>query len=131
MTEASQQALRPNLFELKGDDTTISYSTSSFSGKPRFEYQGPRGSVSRQGDEIEADATPSGTLVSIVVEAIPDLETTTLTLYLPPIVLTGREEPLCTVGLEITRSHPLTGPAGSPPAYRPLELRGSAKVVDF
>jgi hypothetical protein len=130
MTEASQ-ALPPNLFQLEGDVTTITYSTTSFSGQPRLEYIGPRGSVSLQGDDIERHSTPTGALVTVVVEAVPDLETTTLTLYLPPITLTGTEEPLCTVALEVTHSHPLTGPTGSPPAYRPLVLRGTAQVVDF
>jgi hypothetical protein len=75
----------PNLFELTGDYTQITYSTSSITGRPQFSFAGPQGDKHAEGDEIQSSDTALGTEVTIVIESEPDRRTVTPTLLLPAI----------------------------------------------
>jgi hypothetical protein len=122
-----------NLFELRGRDTRITYSTGSLAGAPQLAYNGPHGRRVFSGDDIESRETALGTEVTVTVEEVPDLQVVTLTLVLPEVrAEDGGVKPLETVAICTTTVMPL---AGRPPAvaqtYRVSALRGAARLVDF
>ena len=81
----------PHQFELIGKDTQISYSTSSFCGRPQLSYQHLDQHLSFQGDQIGVLSTDIDRLVSVTIDQTPDRGSVTLTLLLPEINLRGKE----------------------------------------
>src|SRR5262245_14809094 len=79
----------PNLFNLAGEGLTVSYSTTSIDGKPRFTFKKGRKTLTFAGSEITSVAAGIGTLVSVVIAQVPDKSTTTFSVLLPAIKLTG------------------------------------------
>src|SRR5262245_41018733 len=75
----------PNLFNLEGDELTVSYSTSGFDGRPHLTYEDADLEVTFSGDEIEVDQSAIGTLVTVQLEDVPDLRTTTFTVLVPHV----------------------------------------------
>ena len=117
----------PNLFELVGDKTTISYSTTTLDGKPRLTYAGPHGEFSLAADEIATMETALGTEVTVTLEATADLEQVTFTLILP-----GQLGNAAFTTLGIVTHNPTTigGPAGAgPQTYEVVHLQGQARFV--
>src|SRR5947209_2536421 len=86
--------LTPNRFELKGKHTEITYETTGFDGQARLNYRVFQGPATRTftGDQLSSENTRIGTLVTVTLEAQPDLETTTLTLVVPIINLVDATE---------------------------------------
>ena len=125
----------PNLFELSSsyDDTQITYSTSSFAGPPQFSYSGPKGDHSFAGDEIASLQSALGTEVTVTLEAVPDLQTVTLTLVLPDIAIAfGEEQAFPTIGIFTTTATTIAGPPpGAAQTYEVIALDGVAKLVSF
>ncbi|GAA6622125.1 hypothetical protein [Scytonema sp. NUACC26] len=127
----------PNDFELKGKDTTINYSTSSFIGEPQFNYQTQNTNRQFTGKEINTLNTEIGKLVTVLVE--PDADTgkeVRLTLLLPTINLpSSLENPIQTQAILTTKRTPVRG--GSPflegqlETYKTLSLTGTARSVNF
>ncbi len=134
---AVAQPGEPNNFELKGKDIKIIYSTTSFTGEPRFNYETQNNSRQFSGEEISTLDTNIGTLVTVLVE--PDADTgkeVLLTLLLPTINLppSSIENPIQTQAILTTRRTPLRG--GSPlegqlETYKPLFLKGIASSINF
>ncbi|HEY6409625.1 MAG TPA: hypothetical protein VIY29_19370, partial [Ktedonobacteraceae bacterium] len=90
----TQQDNQPNLFELSGDGVQITYSTTSFDGKPHFDFQGPYGSqesLTFIGSDISTQQSVLGTLVSVSLVRTIDAGNTVLTLLLPYVRLAGQE----------------------------------------
>ncbi|MCA1607108.1 MAG: hypothetical protein LC775_16935, partial [Acidobacteria bacterium] len=73
------------------NDTQIVYSTSSTTGEPQLTYRDRTRDLSFRGDDIAVTSSPLGTLVTVVLEVIPDLHTLTATLVLPDINLGDRQ----------------------------------------
>jgi hypothetical protein len=128
------QALdEPNLFELTGEYTQISYSTTSITGRPQFSYTGAHGDTRAEGDEIQTLLTPLGTEVTIEIASEPDRSTLTLTVLLPEIRIARAEElAFGSVAVFTTTLTTIAGPpAGVVQSYEALSLDGLAKLVDF
>jgi hypothetical protein len=128
------QALdEPNLFELAGEYTQISYSTTSITGRPQFSYTGPQGDTRAEGDEIQTLRTALGTEVTVEIVSEPDRRTVTLTLLLPEIrIARGEELAFGSVAVFTTTLTTIAGPpAGVVQTYEVLTLEGVAKLVDF
>jgi len=73
--EAAAPALpikAPDMYQLQGAQLHITYSTTSFDGKPRFVYQ---------------DATEIGTLVTVTIRMTIDTGSTSFTLLVPTVNL--------------------------------------------
>ncbi len=128
--QPSVEAQQPNQFDVQGDGVTISYSTSSFSGVPLFNYRDNERTISRSGDEIRTEETAIATLVTIDVEQIPDASEVTATLFLPRIVLRqgNTETALATIGVLTTSARRIDGQMQT---YRALNLSGTASLVAF
>ena len=128
------QALdEPNLFELAGEYTQISYSTTSISARPQFSYTGPQGDTQVEGDEIRTLSTALGTEVTVEILSEPDQRTVTLTVMLPEIrIVRGEDLAFSSVAVVTTRLTTIAGPpAGVVQKYEVVSLEGVAKLVDF
>ena len=123
----------PNLYELSGDRVSVTYSTTSIDGKPRFSYRKGRQTLDFVGNQIKSEGTSIGTLVSVVIASVPDKGTTTFSLLLPAIQLgDSKRVSLRTIGIETLTKTSIAGPPpGVQQAYKVVALRGSAKLVNF
>lgn len=123
----------PNLFNLAGEGFTVSYSTTSIDGKPRFTFKKGRQTLSFAGSEITTVAAGIGTLVTVVIAQVPDKSTTTFSVLLPAITVTGsKKQAFRTIGIATVTATTIAGPPpGVQQTYRVPRLRGSAQHVDF
>jgi hypothetical protein len=127
---------QPNLFELAGEYTRITYSTTSITGQPQFHYQDNQRDLTFTGDDIRLlDTDEIGMLVSVTLEVIPDLHTLTLSVLIPQINLKGETESLLsTLAILTTHLTSIGGPGlveGPLQTYEVVALEGTARLVDF
>ena len=80
-------ANQPNQFELSGGGIHVTYSTTSFSGKPLFNYHDSLQSKNFMGDEIKTEESVLGTLVTVFLHQTADAGSTTFTLIVPHVSL--------------------------------------------
>jgi hypothetical protein len=126
----------PNLFNLEGDGATISFATSSIAGVPQFSYRDSEHNVSKSGTDIRTLETEIGTLVTIDLAQIPDLQTIKVTLVVPTVNLRppATTSDVQTIAILTTSRTTAAGPqliAGQLETYRTLYLRGTARRVVF
>ncbi|MBM3735174.1 MAG: hypothetical protein FJW39_05245 [Acidobacteria bacterium] len=129
------QQNEPNLYELQGGNLTVSYSTSSISGKPLFNYKKGRTMLSFMGDQIRTQSTGIGTLVTVDIEFIPDLRTVTFTLVVPQVNLPPKNKArIVTIGITTASKTSIGGPGlvqGQVQSYKVAALKGTASMVFF
>jgi hypothetical protein len=134
MAQDLKTLVEPNLYEVSGDETQISYSTSSSDGSPQLSYSGPKGDLSFSGGEIEAVDTALGTEVTVTLEDVADLHVITLTLLIPEMwVVPESGLEFRTIAIIVTREEPLTGRLGLPAAreqFATVALEGEGKLVE-
>ena len=133
---AIPQPSAPNLFNLEGDGATISFAASSIAGVPQFSYRDSEHNVSQSGEDIRRLETEIGTLVTIDLAQIPDLQTIKVTLVLPTVNLPqpANVSDLQTIAILTTARTTIGGPnlvVGQIESYRTLYLRGTARKVVF
>ena len=122
----------PNLFNLSGEGITVSYSTTSIDGKPRFSYKKGRQTPNFAGSEIVSVAAGIGTLVSVVIAHVPDKGTTTFSVLLPAIKLTSStKQAFRTIGITTVTATTIAGPPPVQQTYKVTRLRGTAQSVQF
>jgi hypothetical protein len=135
MATIDNGSAQPNLFQLAGEYTQITYSTTSITGQPQFHYQDQQRDVNVTGDDIRLQETEIGTLVTVTLEEIPDLHTLTVSLLVPEINLNeGNESPLSTLAILTTHRTSIGGPGlveGQLKTYEVVALEGTASLVDF
>jgi hypothetical protein len=132
----NNQCIEPNLFELKGDRTRITYSSTSFIGLPQLNYQHGNQNLNFTGDEIRSLKIEIGLLLTVTLDQIPDLKTDTLTLLLPTVNLPeiNAEERIHTIAILTTQRTSIGGPClvkGQIDTYKTIELKGIARQVIF
>lgn len=125
----------PNLYELHGDKLQVTYSTTSIAGQPIFTFQQGRKTLNFKKTEIKTTKTPIGTLVTVLIETVPDLKTVTFSLALPDVNLQqSTKVNIKTVGILTTSKMSIGGPnlvKGAVQAYKVVTLSGTAKAVQF
>jgi len=125
-----------NLFELWGRGIHINFSTNGIDGKPRMHYQAYGEEKHFVGDEIRVGESELGREVTVTLEAIPDLKTTTFTVLIPKVNI-GDDSPrvrFCTVGVHADHFTSIGGPnlvRGPLAAYDGTDLHGIAQSVVF
>ena len=126
-------SLTPNSFPLTGDDIQVNYSTTSIDGKPRFTFKKGNKTLDFAGNQISSSNVKIGTLVSVVIAAIPDKSTTTFSILLPAIRLPeSRRQAFRTFGITtVTKTSIVGPPVGVQQTYTTVALRGSARLVAF
>ena len=135
MAAIENETTQPNLFELAGEYTEITYSTTSFTGQPQFHYQDRQRDMEITTDDIRLLETEIGTQVTVTLEEIPDLHTLMVTLLVPRINLDdSNESPLSTLAILTTHHTSIGGPAlveGQLQTYEAVALEGTASLVKF
>jgi hypothetical protein len=125
---------KPNLFELRGAGTAVTFSTSSFNGQPLLTYRDRKHNLTFQGDEIRQFDSEMGLQVTVTIEEVPDLHGVTFTLLLPRINLEGAEIPFRTKAIITTHRTSIGGPdlvKGVLQTYIIRELVGKGRFVVF
>lgn len=132
---ASPTTLQPNLFELQGYDTQITYSTTSITGVPQLSYS--RGETSRtfSGDEIQLAETGLGSSVTVLLQnGAADEPIESLTILLPIVQLSPDLQSLSIQTVAIfSRRSVFVNPAVPVQLqiYDTLSLYGTAQLVNF
>jgi hypothetical protein len=123
---------RANLFELSGNQIHVTFSGTSILGGPILSYRDDQRSLSFKGDEIRIQDTELGELISVTLEAIPDLKTVTFSLLLPVVTVMPQSSGTRIKVPGITTTNPTTI-AGPPPGpqqlYSLVNLRGTAQFI--
>lgn len=122
---------RPNRYELKGGETTVSYSTDSLAGQPRLTYANGQQSQSFSGDQIRSLSTEIGTLVTVSLTRSVDIGFTSFSLLVPDIELAADQpQQFKTTGIVTRHKGPDTVPAtGARETYEFVHLHGTASLV--
>jgi hypothetical protein len=129
--------VEPNQFVLQGighhhKDTHISYSTTSITGKPIFNYKDSKGAHNFTGDGIRTQNTEIGMMVTVLLEAVPDFHVITLTLLVPTINLDGSARKFKTIAIQTTSKDTIAGESlvkGAVQSYEVIDLQGTANSV--
>ncbi len=132
----AQNVEQANLFELsnRSHSILITYSSTSVAGKPQLSYRDKNISRTFLGQEIRFDDTEIGQLVTVTLEAIPDLRAVTFTLVLTRVnVLPQSGRTLIRVPGILTTTHvTIAGQGlGAERTYSVVILQGTAQFVVF
>ncbi|MGH9225918.1 MAG: hypothetical protein ACRD2W_19495 [Acidimicrobiales bacterium] len=123
----------PNLFELAGGGTTVTWSPTSLDGKPQLTYDDGAGSRTFRGTEVRQSNSPMGKLVTVVLEATADLRTRSFSLVVPRVNLGDKPaQKVRTVAVLTNEETSLGGPdtvPGQVQSYQVVKLSGSARFV--
>lgn len=129
-----QIALQANHFELRSEKIEVLYDTTSISGQPLFNYRDDCFDQSFTEEEIRAQETEVGQLITVTLEEVADLRTVTFTLILPTVYIAdqAKESEIQVPGIVTTTHTTIHGPeAGPEKTYSAELLTGSAKFVTF
>jgi hypothetical protein len=122
----------PNHYELSGEGLSVTYSTTSIDGKPRFTFKKGQKTLSFAGKQIASIEAGIGTLVSVVIANVPDKGTRTFSVLLPAIRLATRKQAFRAIGIITVAKTTIGGPPpGVQQTYTTVVLRGSASQVNF
>ena len=125
----------PNLYELQGGKVRITYSTSSISGQPQFDFHQGRRTLHFSGTEIQTGKALIGTLVTVTIEQTPDLKRVTFSLLLPDVNLQQSDKVnIKAIGVFTTTKTSIAGPKlvkGALQTYKVEGLSGTARAVQF
>jgi hypothetical protein len=127
--------ISPTLYQLHGRGLSVTYSTSSFEGRPLFSYQDSQETKTFSGKEITLTECPIGTLVTVVIRVVPDAGSTSFSLLVPIVNLSNdaRSAPIRTEGITTVRRGSIA-PAldlGQIQTYHVTKLDGLASHVPF
>lgn len=106
-------SVAPNQFDCQGKDISVTYSTSSFVGKPMFGVTSGTRSTNAMAAEIRVQDSEVGRLVTVNTAVVPDLKSETATLVVPAIQLDKMygEQAFDTVVIETLSRTSIAGPA--------------------
>ncbi len=131
MTATKPLVAQPNVFQLQGYNTQISYSITSFTGVPELIYVSRGETLSFRGDEIQTAQTQLGQMLTVNLSsnlALGNFES--LTLLIPTMnLLDSKQDLIQTIAIFSLRS-PLKK-SGQSQNYMTLCLFGTAQQVDF
>ena len=134
MVTAQAVVVQPNLFELEGYNSRISYSTTSIVGVAELTFVNRGETFSFRGDQLRVEQTQLGQMVTVVLnnnpQAIGSVET--LTLMIPAITVPSdsRQADMQTVAMLSLRT-PRMKSSHQSQFYMPLCLAGTARQIDF
>jgi hypothetical protein len=119
-------SLQANQFSLIGDDTTISYSSTSISGRPLLNYKQGKSERHFIGDEIRTQEVEFGKLVTVTTGSPGDESNTTVTLLVPTVTLTSTTDKAPVDTLAVVTDFSRKGPAHQ--HYKTVYLKGTADL---
>ena len=124
---------KPNLYEVSGSGISVTYSTTSITGKPVLTYHDAAQTKTFTGDEIQTQTSVLGTLVSVFLMRTIDGPSTSFTLLVPGVRLSGPEVVnISTEGITTLHKFSIVGPpTGQTELYTVYVLEGTARFVVF
>jgi hypothetical protein len=125
---------QPDLFELKGGRTRITYQTTSFTGGAEFHYKDGTRDLNFKGTQIDVAQTSLATEVTVTLQLLTDAPGVKFTLVIPEITLgTKTEAAFSTFGVLVTTRGFVVPKARKlqRQTYKVVELSGAAKNVQF
>ncbi len=123
-----------NLFELGNYSTQVTYSSTSFTGRPQLNYRDDTNIRNFVGEEIRFQETEIGQLVTVTLETIADLRIVTFTLILPLVNVMPQSggTRVQVPGILTTTHTTIAGPgSGAEKTYSTVNLQGTAQFVVF
>jgi hypothetical protein len=124
----------PNLYQLQGQGVKITYSTTSFDGKPRLDYQDKQQKLKFVGDQIRTTSLEIGTLITVTTRMTVDTGSTSFSVLIPAVNL-GQNQSTQVVTNGITTVNRFSiNPAllqGQTQTYTVIRLQGTAQSVQF
>ncbi len=128
----TQQA---NSFSLSGHGLHVDYAATSFTGQPRLSYQDGTQTRSFAGSEIDTVEVPAlGRIVSVTLSMVPDVGSTTFSVLIPTVMVSGigGTSQVSTEAVTTIHRTPFTGHfVGQRELYRTARLHGSATALVF
>ena len=110
-------------------DIHISYSTTSITGKPIFNYTDLRGTHNFTGDEIRTLKTEISTMVTVTLVRTIDAGSTELTLLVPNFKPEGSAQEFKTIAIITTERTSFLPVKGALDSYEVIHLQGTAENV--
>ena len=122
-----------NLYQLSGGGIQVTYSTTSITGRPLFNYHDGLVVKSFSGDEIQTTETVLGNLVTVFLIRTIDSGSTTCTLLIPAVNLPATNTTqISTEGITTLHKFSIVGPhTGQREFYTVQALQGTASFVVF
>jgi hypothetical protein len=125
-------ANQPNLFTLSGNGIHVTYSTTSLTGKPLFNYHDAFQVKNFSGDEIQTAETVLGNLVTVSLVRTIDSGSTTFTLLVPSVNLPpSNSANIITEGITTLHKFRIPPLHGQTELYTVHRLHGTASFVVF
>jgi hypothetical protein len=125
----------PNVYHLQGAGIQVTYSTGGFGSKLNFTYQDANGSHSFSGDQVNVTQTPIGSLVTVFIRRTVDSGSTSFSVLIPTVNLTGpgQPAPVHTDGVTTIHRFSIIRPfnQGQTELYDVTPLSGTANQVVF
>ncbi|HVR95431.1 MAG TPA: hypothetical protein VMW27_02380 [Thermoanaerobaculia bacterium] len=121
-----------NFYELRSGRRRITYTASDKTGQPLLHYSDRKRDLSFRGEEIQQDPQPIGLLLTVTLEAIPDLQSDLLTILIPRVNLTDGEEEVETEGIFTRVKTSIGGPNlvdGQVQTYDARTFHGTASFI--
>jgi hypothetical protein len=129
-TPIATEYVEPTLFELQGPHTHITFATSDISGVPSLTYRHRAEVRTFRGSDIRFLNSEIGVLITVTLEAVPDLKTVTLTVLIPAVnVAASRAATIETHAFRTTARTSIAGPRlldGQLHVYEAMKLSGRA-----
>jgi hypothetical protein len=126
-----QPSIQPNLFELEGYNTQITYSTTSIAGVPQLSYKDRGQTLNFRGDDLHIEQTQLGQMVTVNLSKKPTSEILETLTLLIPIVNLPSASPEQVVQTTAIFSQIVKGVKAQVQTYMTLCLAGTAKQVAF
>jgi hypothetical protein len=129
MAQAPSSSKQPNFYDLSGDGIHITYATTTFEGPPLFIYHDSSQNRKFTGKQIQSVDTEAGTLVSVVIQLVPDLGSTTVSVLIPRVsLITSDTANITTYGITTLHKTSFFGPRqGQNDVYTVHQLQGTAE----
>ncbi len=121
---------QPNQYVLHGEHTQITYSSTSFAGKPQLHYQDQQHNITANGAEIHTAETEIGTQVTVLIE-VTAIHNRRLTLLIPHINLRGQETEAALQTIAIITTTQTESLAPVRESYHAVRVHGTARQVEF
>ncbi len=125
----------PNIYQLRGGQIIVNYSTGDLGSLKSLEYQDALQTLKFKGDELRIVESEIGTLVTVTIRQTIDTGSTSFTLLLPIVNLSGVNTPTNITTFGITTLHPLSPilqfNQGQRELYSVTQLIGIAQAIPF
>lgn len=118
-------------FQLSCDGVQITYLTNDQDGKPHFMYKDAEYDRSYIGDEIRIQQSEFGSLVTVTLRYLPDADSTTITLTVPPVWVRDLSESVQTLAIKCLHIMTMLPPSGAAQSYEAILMKGSVKSTIF